>query len=113
MEGLDYHERLKKLKMYSLERRRDRYLIIFGWQQIENIKENVLNLKTNWRGTGRRIISKGIPTQVEGRRLKRSEITSIYNNPARRIEQAFNCIPNHLKNMTGVKKETFKANLDK
>ena len=113
MEGLDYHERLKKLKMYSLERRRDRYLIIFGWQQIENIKENVLNLKTNWRGTGRRIISKGIPTQVEGRRLKRSEITSIFNNPARRIERAFNCIPNHLKNMTGVKTETFKANLDK
>ena len=31
MEGLDYHERLKKLNMYSLERR-DRYHIIYGWQ---------------------------------------------------------------------------------
>ena len=113
MEELDYHERLKKLNMYSLERRRDRYHIIYGWQQIEKIKENVLNLKTNWRGTGRRIISKAIPTQVEGRRLKRTEITNIYNSPARRIERAFNCIPNHLKNLTGVKTETFKANLDK
>ena len=113
MEGLDYHERLKKLNMYSLERRRDRYLIIYGWQQMENIKENVLNIKTSWRGTGRRIISKRILTQVEGRRLKRSEITNIYNSPARRIERAFNSIPNYLKNITGVKTETFKAKLDK
>ena len=112
MEELNYHERLKKLNMYSLERRRDRYLIIYGWQQIENIKENVLNLKTSWRGTGRRIISKGIPGQVEGRRLKRSEITSIYNSPARKIERAFNCLPNHIKNITGVKTDTFKNKLD-
>ena len=38
MEGLDYHERLKKLDLYSLERRRDRYFIIYGWQQPEGIK---------------------------------------------------------------------------
>ena len=96
MEDVDYHKRLKKLKLYSLERRRDRYLIIYGWQQIENIKENVMKLKTNWRGLGRRIISRAIPTQVEGRRLKRAKITSIHNSPARRVERAFNCIPNHL-----------------
>ena len=113
MEGLDYHERLKKLNMYSLKRRRDRYLIIYGWQQIENIKENVLKLKTSWRGVGRRIISKGINTQVEGRRLKRSTITNIYNSPAKRIERAFNSIPNYLKNMPGVKTDAFKARLDK
>ena len=28
MEQLDYHQRLKKLNLYSLERRRERYLII-------------------------------------------------------------------------------------
>ena len=42
MEGLDYHARLKELKMYSLERRRDRYFIIYGWQQLEGLKENIL-----------------------------------------------------------------------
>ena len=47
MEELDYHERLKELDMYSLERRRDRYFIIYGWQQIEGLKENVLDLKTS------------------------------------------------------------------
>ena len=32
MEGLDYWERLKKLGMYSQERRRERYQIIFIWK---------------------------------------------------------------------------------
>merc|ERR1712237_208103 len=41
MEGLDYHERLRELKMFSLERRQDHYQIIYGWQQIEGMKENV------------------------------------------------------------------------
>ena len=27
MEGIDYHDRLKKLGMYSLERRRERYMV--------------------------------------------------------------------------------------
>ena len=32
MEDLDYHERLKKLNLYNLERRRERFMIIYGWQ---------------------------------------------------------------------------------
>merc|ERR1712055_132032 len=70
MEGLDYHERLKKLKMYSLERRRDRYLIIYGWQQIENIKENVLKLELNGRNSNRRIRQWQTPYYgTEGKRI--------------------------------------------
>ena len=38
MEELDYHQRLKELKMYSMERRRERYMIIYGWQQLEGKK---------------------------------------------------------------------------
>ena len=57
MDGLNYHERLKKLNMYSLERRQDRYLIIYGWQQIENIKENVLKLELSKRNSSRSIKS--------------------------------------------------------
>ena len=37
MEELDYHQRLKECGLYSLERRRERYMIINGWQQLENI----------------------------------------------------------------------------
>jgi hypothetical protein len=117
MEGMNYHDRLIKLNMYSLERRRDRYLIIYGWQQIEKIKENILKLETNWdRGNmskDRRIVSNNVPFQVEGRRINPSNKTNIYNSPARKIERAFNCLPSHLKNMTGVRTETFKEHLDK
>merc|ERR1712030_253882 len=42
VEELNYHQRLKELKMYSMERRRERYMIIYGYQQLEGIKENVL-----------------------------------------------------------------------
>ena len=58
MEGLNYHERLRKLDMFSLERRRERYRIIYGWQQIEGIKENVMKLRTN-NNIGNRLINNG------------------------------------------------------
>ena len=46
LEQMDYHERLKKLGLYSVESRRERFLIINAWQLLEEIRENVLKLKT-------------------------------------------------------------------
>ena len=74
LEKLNYHQRLKKLRMYSMERRRERYLIINAWQQIENEKENILKLETGnsddpeERRMGRRrcIKSPVIPTMLSG-----------------------------------------------
>ena len=70
LKKLNYHERLERLGMYSMERRRERYLIINSWQQIENVKENILKLERenhrNEEGTlGRRkcIKSPTIPSQ--------------------------------------------------
>ena len=40
---LNYNESQKKI-YFILERHRNRYLIIYGWQQIENIQENLLTL---------------------------------------------------------------------
>ena len=58
-------------------------LTIYGWQQIEGLKENLLDLKTTSIATYRRINSKRIPYQVAGRILKRADTTKIYNCPAR------------------------------
>ena len=55
MESLNYHQRLKKLGMYSMERRRDRYRIIYTWQQLEEIKENVMDLKISGNRSNRLI----------------------------------------------------------
>ena len=116
MEGLDYHERLKKLKMYSLERRRDRYLIIYGWQQIENIKENVLKLEVSGRNSSRMLRQRQTPyyayNRPEKEIIQQSIKTKINNCPARKIERAFNCMPRELRGVTGVKTETFKKHLD-
>ena len=65
MEKLDYHQRLKECGLYSLERRRERYMIIYGWQQLENIKENVLELKVSNRSKTRRIQLGDIKTYLE------------------------------------------------
>ena len=40
--GMNYSERLKYLKMYSLERRRDRYTIIYVWKIIQGLVPNLL-----------------------------------------------------------------------
>ena len=37
LEAMNYHERLKRLGIYSLERRQERFLIINAWQQLEGI----------------------------------------------------------------------------
>ena len=112
MDELDYHERLKKLNMYSLERRRDRYMIIYGWQQIEGLKENTLRLKISWTGRHRSMISSKIPNEANGKRLSRTEKNLIYNCPARQVQRLFNNIPGKLRNITGVTSDTFKRQLD-
>ena len=42
LEKLNYHQRLERLGMYSMGRRRERYLIINAWQKIEDFKEKIL-----------------------------------------------------------------------
>ena len=117
MEDLDYHERLRKLKMYSLERRRERYMIIYGWQQLEGLKENVLRLYAGERSADERkryrtmIVSK-IPNYANGKRLSRVEKRQIYNSPANKTQRLFNCIPGKIRNLTKVTTDTFKRHLD-
>merc|ERR1719290_229915 len=93
MKDLNYHERLKRLNMYSLERRRDRYKIIYAWQQIEGLKENIMKLKTNKNKTNR-MINNGNYTK-KGTRSTTRALSKIYYSPLR-TERAFNSIPRKL-----------------
>ena len=45
IEHLTYPEQLKKLKLYSLERRRERYLIIYLWKMMENLVPKCIDLR--------------------------------------------------------------------
>ena len=112
MDKKDYHERLKALKLYSLERRRERYLIIYAWQMIEGIKENVLNLKSMKNGRSRVIWSKPIRWSYMGKKIKHSSRSIVHNSTAKRMERLFNSIPPDKRNIEGKTVDTFKKALD-
>ena len=44
---MPYRERLESLGLYSLQRRRERYCIIYIWKIIEDLAPNFLNLITS------------------------------------------------------------------
>ena len=64
MEDLDYHQRLKKLDIYSLERRRERFLISNAWEQLEDEKKIVLGLTSGTNGRKRMIKPAKIPSNI-------------------------------------------------
>ncbi|CAL4209014.1 unnamed protein product [Meganyctiphanes norvegica] len=108
LDQLDYHQRLKKLNLYSLERRRERFLIINAWQQIEGLTENVLGLRARRIGRSRKVVSTKIPIGINGKRIKEKDRTLIHNSTARKMERLFNILPHDIRNITGVTTETFK-----
>ena len=67
---MDYHEIIRKLELYSLERRRDQFLIINAWQQLEGDKENVLKLRTGKEGRRKYLESATIPITLDNRYRK-------------------------------------------
>ena len=107
VQHLDYWERLEELKLYSLERRRERYMIIYAWQQLEGIKENIMKFDATRRGRGRLINSRVIPWTIP-----KKNRTRVHNAPARKMERLFNKLPAKMRNITGVTTETFKRKLD-
>merc|ERR1711895_231501 len=104
---MDYHEILKILNTYSLERRRERFLIINAWQQIEGKKENVLGLEKGKTGRRRCIKSVTIPTALSNKFR-----TKIQQSTARQMERLFNAIPYDLQNKSDICPDMLKEHLD-
>ena len=110
MEGLNYWERLKDLNLFSLERRRERYMIIYVWKIIEGI---VLNVEGSnkiesfthiRRGRLIKIPSLNNRARVAVRTMKESSL--LVRGP-----KLFNCLPREIREI-GSCLERFKANLD-
>ena len=113
MEDLDYHQRLKELKLYSLERRRERYLTIYAWQMLEGIKENYLGLKVSKYGRNRTIQSHPIRWSYNGKKIKHSNRSIVHRSTGKKMERLYNCLPPKLRNMEGKSTDTFKTHLDR
>ena len=105
--GLNYWERLKKFNIFSLQRRRERYRIIYIWKMLENLVPNV-----------------GVASVVSLRNGRTSIIPSLKRDASQRIQglresslsvhgaRLFNCLPRCLRDMSGKSVDVFKRNLD-
>ena len=108
MENLSYRVSLKTLKMYSQERRRDRYLCIFVWKIAMNLVGGYkLQFKNEGTRRGRECevaeIVRTAPASV-----KKARENSLSVKGAR----MFNLLPPSIRNITSDKVEHFKAKLD-
>ena len=107
--NLNYWERLEKLKMYSEQRRLERYIVIYTWKVLQGFVPN----------PG---IKEAMKNEYLGRRCELPKI----NHKARKAIQTlkensfqtngpnlFNSLPKHKRNMKKCKLEEFKSKLDK
>ena len=106
---LDYWNRLEALKLYSLQRRHERYIIIYTWKIMEGLVPNFTLNPINYFINDRKGIRCAIP-HIKGQgRIKRLRETSL----ALRGPRLFNELPKEVNMLRGVSTETFKAALDK
>jgi hypothetical protein len=105
---LNYWERLKELNMYSLERRRERYLIIYIWKIIESRVPNcTLNpIDVYWSDRQGRLC-KITKRKGQGKYQSMREQTLAVRGP-----KLFNCLPPHIRNLQDVQLPKFKKALD-
>ena len=104
--NMDYWKCLKELKLYSLERRRERYRIIYTWKILEKLVPNINNgvkSKSHPR-LGRKCI---IPTQTASKYSKIRD--SSFSMHALKL---FNALPREIRDITNVPLTQFKKALD-
>ena len=107
MHSMSYEERLKHLNLYSIQRRRDRYHIIYLWKIIEKIVPN-LSAPITCTYSERRGRS-GAVLHVNVGRLG----TLCYNCFRWRAIRMFNKLPKHTRMISSCSVDKFKSPLDK
>ena len=107
---LDYWETLAYLKLFSLERRRERYRIMYTWKVLENIVPNI-SANENRKITPRYTDRFGRKCVVPPHQAIHSAVYE--NSMAVRGPKLFNVMPQAIRDLTGCTIETFKAKLDK
>ena len=95
--GYHYWQQLKLLGIMSLQRRRERYIILIMWRVLNEIMPNDLNIK--FRNDSRRGIQAILPTLTVGSR--HGNQTKFDNSFAMVGPQLWNCLPPSLTLMTG------------
>ena len=106
MYDLSYEKRLSVLKLYSLQRRRDRYQIIYIWKILEKLVSNLEPPITTTHSDrlGRMCYKQTVPPGHQG--------SLVYNRFRWKAVRLFNSLPISIRNITKVNVSIFKAQLD-
>lgn len=112
LQHLNYWERLQELRLYSLQRRRERYIIIYMWKMLMGIvpevkDSNDVGLKTVDRGRKGLYIKVPPANYRAVARVKNMKDSSLLVSGSR----LFNCLPRYLREYNG-NLGGFKSNLD-
>ena len=106
MQNLSYHQRLNALRLYSLQRRRDRYIVIYMWKILENLVPNLIpkvQIYTSER-RGKLCYTQHVPV---------GHIGSICFNSFRwKASRLFNALPANIRNTTNCETSVFKKKVD-
>ena len=114
VQHLNYWEQLQELHLYSLERRRERYMIIYTWRILEGQVPNTSSLDNGGieatyhlrRGRMCQVPKprKNAPTQVQKQRNASLSV---------RGPRLFNSMPAIIRNIINCSTDTYKRSLDK
>ena len=109
---LDYWGRLEELKLLSVQRRHERYTIIYTWKIIQKLVPNLSSNPVTTRYSERRGLYCNLP-QLRNTRCPAKTVSIRESSFAVRGPKLFNCLPRHIRSMSGVSVDTFKRQLDK
>ena len=109
----DYWERLSSLHLYSLERRRERYRIIYIWKMLENMVPNLSADQSQIKSNvslrfGRQCVVPPM-SRCSSTRIQTLREGSFSTHGA----QLFNILPEEIRNLTNAELSVFKKALDK
>ena len=108
LQGLNYWDKLRALRLYSQERRRDRYAVIFIWKISQGLVEGyTIPFTCRDSRTGRKAEPSTILQSALGH-VKKARSASL----AVRGSQMFNLLPANLRNSEHGDVEMFKNHLD-
>ena len=108
LKELNYWDQLKTMRMISLQRRLERYRVIYTWKILEGIAPNCgINVKLEGGRVGRKCHIPKIQTEARKGVQSLREQSFQVNGP-----KLFNCLPAAVRNMTKCTVEEFKSKLD-
>ena len=106
LQGFNYWERLEKLKLFSLQRRRERYIIIYMWKIYHLLVPN--DLRILWHYSDRRGVIADVPTHFSNISKVQTCIDKLFKVKGPKL---WNCLPKEVNTLSSL--PIFKAALDK